>query len=49
MDHAAANLLALRDNVNAAEPLALRIITRTGCGIVRRDGVLQIPSGALCA
>jgi predicted AAA+ superfamily ATPase len=47
--HAAANLLALRDKVNAAEPLAFGIITRTGCGIVRRDGVLQIPIGALCA
>lgn len=49
VDAAAANLLDLRDKVNAASPLALGVITATGYGIVRKDGVLQIPIGALCA
>jgi len=49
VDHAAANLLDLRDKVNADPPLALAIITGTGYGIVRMDGVLQIPIGALHA
>jgi len=49
VDHAAANLLDLRDKVNADPPLALGVITGTGYGIVRRDGVLQIPIGALRA
>ena len=49
VDAAAANLLALRDKVNADPPLALGVITGTGYGIVRKDGVLQIPIGALRA
>jgi hypothetical protein len=49
VDHAAANLLDLRDKVNAAPPLALGVITGTGYGIVRKDSVLQIPIGALRA
>jgi hypothetical protein len=35
--------------VNADPPLALGVITGTGYGIVRKDGVLQIPIGALRA
>jgi predicted AAA+ superfamily ATPase len=49
VDAAAANLLDLRDKVNTAPPLALGVITGTGYGIVRKDGVLQIPIGALHA
>ncbi len=49
VDHAAANLLDLRDKVSADPPLALGVITGTGYGIVRKDGVLQIPIGALRA
>lgn len=49
VDAAAANLLELRDKVNAAPPLALGVITGTGYGIVRKDGVSQIPIGALGA
>lgn len=49
VDAAAANLLDLRDKVNAGRPLALGIITGIGYGIVRKDGVLQIPIGALHA
>lgn len=49
VDTAAANLLELRDKVNTEQPLALGVITGTGYGIVRKDGVLQIPIGALRA
>lgn len=49
VDAAAANLLDLRDKVNADPPLALGVITGTGYGIVRKDGVLQIPIAALRA
>jgi predicted AAA+ superfamily ATPase len=49
VDEAAANLLGLRDKVNGASPTALGVITGTGYGIVRKDGVLQIPIGALRA
>jgi len=49
VDTAAANLLELRDKVNAEPPLALGVITGTGYGIVRKDGLLQIPIGALRA
>jgi len=49
VDHAAANLLDLRDKVSADPPLALGVMTGTGYGIVRNDGVLQIPIGALRA
>ncbi len=49
VDAAAANLLDLRDRVNAEPPLALGVITATGYGIVRKDGVLQIPIGAVHA
>ena len=47
VDGAASNLLTLRDRVNTGPPLALGVITGTGYGIVRKDGVLQIPIGAL--
>ncbi len=47
-DRAAANLLALRDKV-AQPPLALGVITGSGYGLTRNDGVLQIPIGALSA
>jgi hypothetical protein len=36
-----------REHANA--PLALGVITGTGYGIVRKDGVLEIPIGALRA
>jgi len=49
VDAAAANLFDLRDKVNADPPLVLGVITATGYGIVRKDGVLQIPIGALHA
>lgn len=49
VDAAAANLLALRDKVNADPPVALGVITGTGYGLVRKDGVLQVPIGALHA
>ena len=39
----------LRDKVKADSPLALGVITGTGYGIVRKDGLLQIPVGALRA
>ena len=48
VDLAAANLLRLRDRVTGDSPLALAVITGTGYGIARTDGVLQIPIGALC-
>jgi len=49
VEGAAANLIALRDKVDAPPPLALGVITGSGYGIVRKDGVLQIPIGALRA
>jgi hypothetical protein len=49
VDGAAADLIALRDKVDAPPPLALGVITGSGYGIVRKDGVLQIPIGALRA
>ncbi len=49
VDAAAANLLALGDKVNADPPVALGVITGTGYGLVRKDGVLQVPIGALHA
>jgi len=49
VDDAAADLIALRDKVDAPPPLALGVITGSGYGIVRKDGVLQIPIGALRA
>jgi predicted AAA+ superfamily ATPase len=48
VDAAAANLLNLRRKVGTPA-LALAVITGKGYGIVREDGVLQIPIGALCA
>ena len=39
----------LRDKVNADSPLALGVITATGYGIVRKDGLLQVPVGTLRA
>ena len=41
VDGAAADLIALRDKVDAPPPLALGVITGSGYGIVRKDGVLQ--------
>ena len=49
VDAAAANLLSLRDKVNADPPVALGVITGTGYGLVRKDGVIQAPFGALHA
>ncbi len=46
---AAASLLALRAKVDAPPPIALGVITGTGYGTVRPDGVLTIPLGALGA
>ena len=46
-DVAAEHLLKLRDKVAGQPPIALGVITATGFGFVRRDGVLQIPIGAL--
>lgn len=47
-DAPAANLLALRDKV-AQPPLAVGVITGSGFGLTRTDGVHQIPIGALAA
>lgn len=49
VEPAAANLLRLRDKVAGDAPLALAVITGTGYGLTRSDGVLQIPIGALHA
>ncbi len=49
VDGAAADLIALRDKVDAPPPVALGVITGSGYGIVRKDRVLQIPIGALRA
>jgi predicted AAA+ superfamily ATPase len=51
IEAAAKNLLKLRDRVDtdaAGEPLALGVITATGYGYVREDGIAVIPIGALC-
>lgn len=48
---AAEHLMKLRDRVDTdatGEPLALAVITGTGYGYVRDDGVAVIPIGALC-
>ena len=50
-DAAAEHLKKLRDRVDTeatGEPLALAVITGTGYGYVRDDGVAVIPIGALC-
>lgn len=47
VDAAAASLLRLRDKVAGDPPLALGVITGTGYGSHRPDGVHQIPIGAL--
>ena len=49
VDEAAARLLRLRDRVAGDAPLALGVITGSGYGLTRTDGVLQIPIGALTA
>ena len=48
-DAAAAALLRLRERVAGKPPKALVIITGTGFAFPRRDGVLQVPVGALAA
>lgn len=51
VDTAAAHLLRVRDRVDpqaTGEPVALAVITATGFGYVREDGVAVIPYGALC-
>jgi len=49
VEAAAAGLLRLRERVAGRPPLALGVITGTGFGLPRPDGVLQIPIGALAA
>jgi predicted AAA+ superfamily ATPase len=52
VDAAAANLRTLRDRVDlsvAGEPTALAVITGSGYGYTRPDGVSVIPIGALAA
>ena len=49
VDAAAANLMRLRDRVAGRPPVALGVITATGWGLTRPDGVLQVPAGALAA
>ena len=48
VDAAADALLRIADKV-ADPPVALAVVTATGYGLVRPDGVLQIPIGALGA
>ena len=51
VDAAAEHLTKLRDRVDTGttgEPLVLAVITGTGYGYVRDDGVAVIPIGALC-
>ncbi len=51
VDAAAEHLLKLKDRVDThatGEPLVLGVITGTGYGYVRNDGVAVIPIGALC-
>jgi len=50
IDEGAANLLRFRDQVDTTktgEPACLGIITATGYGYVRKDGIAVIPIGAL--
>ena len=47
VDAAAAALIRLRDRVAGKPPRALAVITGSGFGFPRPDGVLQIPIGAL--
>ena len=47
VDGAASSLLKLRDRVAGKPPRALVVITGTGFGFPRPDGVLQIPAAAL--
>ena len=50
VDSAAAQLIRLRDRVDtliAGEPIALVVVTATGYGYVRKDGVTVVPIGAL--
>ena len=47
VDAAAANLLKLHATVDAEPPAALGVITSTGLGYQRDDGVWVIPIGAL--
>ncbi len=52
VDMAAEHLLRLRDRIDTSaigEPVALAVITATGYGYVRDDGVAVIPIGALAA
>lgn len=52
VDAAAAQLLRLRrriDSTATGEPLALVVVTATGYGYVRGDGVAVVPIGALGA
>lgn len=46
-DAAAAALLRLRERVAGRSPRALAVITGTGFGFPRPDGVLQIPAATL--
>jgi len=48
-DAAATALLKLRERVAGKPPKALVVITGTGFGLPRPDGVLQIPAAALAA
>jgi predicted AAA+ superfamily ATPase len=50
VDSAAEQLLRLRDRVDtdvAGQPIALVVVTATGYGYVRNDGVVVVPIGAL--
>lgn len=49
VEGAAASLLKLAAKVAGEPPVALGVITGTGYGLTRPDGVLQIPIGALTA
>ena len=49
VDGAAANLLRLRDRVAGPPPVALCVITGSGFGFTRQDGVRVVPIGALTA
>ena len=50
VERAAERLIRLRERVDTnaiGEPLALVVITATGYGYVRKDGVVVVPIGAL--
>jgi predicted AAA+ superfamily ATPase len=50
VDSAAQQLLRLRDRVHTdvtGQPIALVVVTATGYGYVRKDGVVVVPIGAL--